>query len=72
MKWARQIKCYVVLSITSVFSHYLNDIYKFASMNNVAVKKIHTYTDRHKKRLIMIYLINDLEIIFVLIFLCYS
>jgi hypothetical protein len=30
------------------------------------------YTDRHKKRLIMISLINDLEIIFVLIFLYYS
>jgi hypothetical protein len=29
------------------------------------------YTDRHKKRL-MISLINDLEIIFVLIFLYYS
>jgi hypothetical protein len=43
MKWARQIKCYVVLSITSVFSHYLNDIYKFASMNNVADIKKNKY-----------------------------
>jgi hypothetical protein len=32
---------------------------------------ISKYTDRHKKRLIMISLINDLEIIFVLIFLYY-
>jgi hypothetical protein len=30
------------------------------------------YTHRYKKRLIMISLINDLEIIFVLIFLYYS
>jgi hypothetical protein len=36
------------------------------------VKNYLTYTDRHKKRLIIISLINDLEIIFVLIFLYYS
>jgi hypothetical protein len=30
------------------------------------------YTEWHKKRLIMISLMNDLEIIFVLIFLYYS
>jgi hypothetical protein len=51
-----------VYNLTMILSNFFNKY-----IDSFFVK----YTDRQKKRVIMISLINDLEIIFVLIFLYY-
>jgi hypothetical protein len=74
------IKCNVsntcnILNLSSVYE-YVEELGKlFCFPRKIVEFPIHfclvyiKYTDRHKIRLIMISLINDLEIIFVLIFL---